>query len=172
MKNLVLIGMMGAAKSTTGKLIAKKLNRPFFDGDDVYVSLYKEKISDTFDKYGESEFRRRETEVAKILGALDGAVIACGGGVVHSEENMIALKSNGIIALLHAAPEAIYARVSRNDNRPLLRDGGLEKIKSIMAERGPLYEKYADFSVDNSYMGIAKCADRVIALYNRIAVKK
>ena len=84
MKNLVLIGMMGAAKSTTGKLIAKKLNRPFFDGDDVYVSLYKEKISDTFDKYGESEFRRRETEVAKILGALDGAVIACGGGVVLS----------------------------------------------------------------------------------------
>ncbi len=172
MKNLVLIGMMGAAKSTTGRLIAKKLNRPFFDADDVYVSLYREKISDTFDKSGEAEFRRRETEVAKILGALDGAVVACGGGVVINEENMLALKSNGIIALLQASAEAIYARVSRNDNRPLLRDGGLEKIKSLMAERGPLYEKYADFSVDNSYMGVSRCADRVIALYNRIAGKK
>lgn len=92
MKNLVLIGMMGSAKTTTGKIIAKKLNRPFFDGDEVYVSLYKEKITETFEKFGEKEFRLRETEVYKVLGALDGAVIACGGGVVLNPENMAALK--------------------------------------------------------------------------------
>ena len=109
MKNLVLIGMMGSAKTTTGKIIAKKLNRPFFDGDEVYVSLYKEKITETFEKFGEKEFRRRETEVYKVLGALDGAVIACGGGVVLNPENMAALKQNGIVGLLTASSEAIWA---------------------------------------------------------------
>lgn len=169
MKNIVLIGMMGAAKSTTGKAIAKKLNRPFFDGDDVYTSVYGEKISDTFEKYGEEEFRRRETEISKILGALDGAVVACGGGVVLREENMTALKSNGIIVLLTASPEAIYARVSRNDKRPLLKEGGIEKVKAIMSEREPLYNKYADFKLDNTYVGPDKSADRIIALCNKMS---
>lgn len=164
MKNIVLIGMMGAAKSTTGKVIAKKLNRPFFDADSVYVSLYGEKISETFERSGEAEFRRRETEVAKKLGALDGAVIACGGGVVLNPENMAALKANGIIVQLAASPEAIYARVSRNDTRPLLKEGGLEKIKQIMFEREPLYDRYSDFKFDNTYIGPDRTAERIIAV--------
>lgn len=172
MKNIVLIGMMGSAKSTTGKIIAKKLNRPFFDGDDVYVSVYGEKIADTFATLGEEEFRKRETEIARLLGALDGAVVACGGGVVLREENMTALKSNGIIVRLTATPETIYERVSRNDRRPLLKEGGIEKVRSIMAEREPLYRKYADFSVDNSYSRPAVTADRVILLYNKMTAGK
>lgn len=59
----------------------------------------KEKITETFEKFGEKEFRLRETEVYKVLGALDGAVIACGGGVVLNPENMAALKQNGIVGL-------------------------------------------------------------------------
>ena len=92
MKNLVLIGMAGAAKTTTGKAIAKKLNMPFFDTDEVYVSYYRESISDTFANLGEEVFRKRETTIAKMLGKADGAVIACGGGIVLREENMTALK--------------------------------------------------------------------------------
>lgn len=172
MKNIILIGMMGSAKSTTGRILAKKLNRPFFDGDDVYVSVYGEKISDTFAALGEEEFRKRETEIAKILGALDGAVVACGGGVVLREENMTALKSNGIIVRLTASPEIIYERVSRNDRRPLLKEGGIEKVKSIMAGREPLYRKYADFSIDNSYSRPAVTADRIIMLYNKATAGK
>lgn len=168
MKNLVLIGMMGSAKTTTGKIIAKKLNRPFFDGDEVYVSLYKEKISETFEKFGEAEFRRREAEVYKILGGLDGAVIACGGGAVLNPDNMTALKKNGIVGLLTASPEAIWARVSRNENRPLVRESGKEKVEAIMTERAPLYDKYADFRVDNTRMGPAKCADLIIALFTKL----
>lgn len=163
---------MGSAKSTTGRILAKKLNRPFFDGDDVYVSVYGEKISDTFVALGEEEFRKRETEIAKLLGALDGAVVACGGGVVLREENMTALKSNGIIVRLTASPEIIYERVSRNDRRPLLKEGGIEKVKSIMAEREPLYRKYADFSIDNSYSRPAVTADRIILLYNKATAGK
>ena len=168
MKNLVLIGMPGAAKSTTGRIIAKKLNRPFFDGDEVYVSLYRETPSETFESHGEAEFRRREVEVYKALSGLDGSIIACGGGVVLNESNMNALKTNGIVVLITATPEAIYERVSRNDKRPLLRDGGIERVKELLKEREPLYEKYADFRVDNTYIGAARCADRIIALYKKI----
>lgn len=172
MKNIVLIGMMGSAKSTTGKILAKKLNRPFFDGDDVYVSVYGEKISDTFATSGEEEFRKRETEIAKLLGALDGAVVACGGGVVLRDENMTALKSNGVIVRLTASPETIYERVSRNDRRPLLKEGGLEKVKSIMDEREPLYRKYADFTMDNTYSSPSRTADRIIFLCNKMNLFK
>ena len=85
---------------------------------------------------------------------------------------MTALKSNGIIVRLTATPETIYERVSRNDRRPLLKEGGIEKVKSIMAEREPLYAKYADFSVDNSYSRPAVTADRVILLYNKMTAGK
>lgn len=166
MKNLVLIGMAGSAKSTTGRMLAKKTNMPFFDTDEVYVSYFGESISDTFARLGEEEFRKRETAIATMLGKADGAVIACGGGIVLREENMIALKRNAVVVLLTASPEEIYARVSRNGRRPLLRDGGIEKVKAMMSEREPLYKKYADITVDNTYIGVDRCTDKIIALFN------
>ncbi len=167
MKNIVLIGMMGSAKTTTGKILAQKLNRPFFDGDDFYVQFYGESISETFDKYGEEEFRKRETEVYKKLALLDGAIIACGGGVVLREENMTALKENGVIVGLVASPEVIYKRVSKNDKRPLVKEGGIEKIVEIMKTRKPLYDKYATFTVDNSYLAPKNSADMIIGLLRK-----
>lgn len=172
MKNIVLIGPPGSAKSTTGRLIAKKLNRPFFDGDELYVSLFHESINDTFAKFGEQVFREREREVYRTLGGLDGSVIACGGGAVLCDDNMRALKANGIVALLTATPEAIYERVRRNGNRPLLKDGGLEKVRALMEERRPLYEKYADFRIDNTYSNAARSAEKIIALYTKLAGKE
>ena len=167
MKNIVLIGMMGSPKTSTGRAIAEKLNMPFFDGDEVYVAMFSESISETFEKHGEQEFRRREVQVYQKLGALDGAVIACGGGVVLNQENMTALKSNGVIVQLTASPEAIYERVKRNDKRPLVREGGLEKIKQIMSDRKSLYDEYADVTVDNTYLLPKKSADIVINLYRK-----
>lgn len=163
--------MPGAAKSSTGRVIATKLNRPFFDGDDVYVSLYGETIPDTFRLHGEEEFRRRERDVYERLGGLDGAIVACGGGVVLSEDNMNALRRNGVVAYLYASPEALFERVGRSDTRPLLSGGGIEKVRALYAERAPLYEKYSDFRVDNTRLGTGRCADRVIALYNAIVAR-
>ena len=159
--------MMGSAKTTTGKILAQKLNRLFFDGDDFYVKYYGESVSETFAKYGEEEFRRRETEIYKKLSGLDGAVIACGGGVVLREENMTALLSNGVIVRLTASPEVIYERVSRNDKRPLLKDGGIEKVIEIMKNREPLYAKYAHYTVDNSYLSPSRSAEIIIGFYHK-----
>ena len=100
-----------------------------------------------------------------MLGKADGAVIACGGGIVLREENMTALKANAVVVWLTASPEAIYARVSRNDRRPLLRDGGIEKVRKMMSDREPLYRKYADITADNSFIGIDRCSDKIIAAY-------
>ena len=138
-----------------------------FDGDDFYVKFYGESISETFDKYGEEEFRRRETEVYKKLSLLDGAIIACGGGVVLREENMTALKENGIIVGLTATAEVIYNRVSRSDKRPLVKDGGIEKIVEILTARKPLYDKYATFTIDNSYLTPSKSADLIVGLLRK-----
>ncbi len=150
MKNLVLIGMMGSSKTTVGKLLASDLNLPFCDGDDEYEKVFGESISETFVRYGETLFREREKTVYSRLGLLDGVVIACGGGVVLSQENMTALSSNGVIVRLTATAEEIFSRVSNNADRPLLKEGGLDKIKQIMAQREPLYAKYAHFTVDTT----------------------
>jgi len=91
---------------------------------------------------------------------------------VLREENMTALKSNGVIVRLTASPETIYERVSRNDRRPLLKEGGLEKVKSIMDEREPLYRKYADFTMDNTYSSPSRTADRIIFLCNKMNLLK
>ena len=168
MKNLVFIGMMGAAKTSTGKRVATLLNMPFFDSDEVYEKLYGETISQTFATLGEEEFRRRETEVCKYLGALDGVIISCGGGVVLREENMTALKQNAVVVQMTASPEVIYRRVSANDKRPLLKEGGIEKVKSIMNARAHLYNMYADFSVDSGYVSPAVCAKMVAEKYKKL----
>lgn len=159
--------MMGSAKTTTGKILAQKLNRLFFDGDDFYVKYYNESVSETFAKYGEEEFRRRETEIYKKLSGLDGAIIACGGGVVLREENMMALKSNGVIVRLTASPETIYERVSRNDKRPLLKEGGIDKVIEIMQSREHLYAKYAHYTVDNTHLSPARSAEIIIGFYHK-----
>lgn len=168
MKNLVLIGMMGSAKTTTGKLVASRLNLPFFDGDDVYESMFRESISDTFERRGEAVFRQRELQVYKTLGALSDSVIACGGGVVLGDENMIALKANGVVCRLTASPETIYERVSRNTDRPLVREGGLERIEKIMSEREHLYAKYSDFTIDNTRLSPTAAADKIISLFGKL----
>ncbi len=169
MKNLVFIGMMGSAKTSTGKRVAKLLNMPFFDGDEVYEKVYGETISDTFATLGEQEFRSRETKIYEYLGAMEGVVISCGGGVVLKEENMLALKRNGVVVQMTATPEVIYERVSANDKRPLLREGGIEKVKEIMTARAHLYNKYADFSVNSGFVSPVKCAKMVVEKYKKLA---
>ena len=168
MKNLVLIGMMGVAKSTVGRAVAEKLGLTFIDGDDEIERVYGEKISDMFARYGESEFRNREKVVYADLSKRQNTVIACGGGVVLSPENMQNL-SSGVIIRLTATPEIIYERVKNNSDRPLIKDGGLEKIKQIASAREHLYSKYARFSVDNTALSVDECVNLVIKIYQQNA---
>ena len=164
MKNLVLIGMMGVAKSTVGRIVADKLNLTFVDGDSEIESRNALKISEIFAIYGEERFRRMEKIVYEEFSNEQNMVIACGGGVVLSPEIMEKLSCE-VVVRLTATPEMIYQRVKNNAERPLLKDGGVEKIRAIAEQRENLYLRYAHYTVDNTDISVNECAEKVIEYY-------
>jgi shikimate kinase len=138
--NIVLTGMPGCGKSTVGPL----LERPFYDTDAEVEKAAGRSIAEIFAEEGEARFRKWESEAVSRLSALDGAVIATGGGVVLNPENMRALKRSGFVVFL----DRPYALISTsNAVRPLLKSA--EEWKRLYEARLPLYQKYADITVAN-----------------------
>jgi len=145
MRNLVLIGMPSAGKTTIGKQLAESLQLPFYDMDDVIVEMTGHTIKELF-AVSEDYFRQKETEVARVLAQKEGVVIACGGGVIKREENIRVLSSTGTIFFLNRDPEAIIKDVDIS-TRPLLA-AGRERIWTLYAERFDSYVKSADHICD------------------------
>jgi len=141
MKNIVLTGFMGTGKTTVGKILAKKLNRPFFDTDTMIEDQLSASISEIFKSLGEKQFREYESQVIKLMSSMDGCVISCGGGVVLNKSNVDLLRKNGIIVNLFASPQNIFKRVHYEDTRPLLKKllNPLEGIKQMLEDRKTAY---------------------------------
>ncbi|MGR6836444.1 shikimate kinase [Syntrophomonas erecta] len=150
-KNIVLTGFMGTGKSSVGSKIAERMGREFIDMDREIEKLTGLSINDLFRRYGEIRFRSEEQLMAQKLSRRSGLVIATGGGVVLEEDNMEALRQNGIMICLQAAPEDIFARVSRKKGtRPLLKKNlTLQDIIDMLEERASFYQK-ADLQVNTS----------------------
>jgi len=151
MKNIVLIGFMGTGKTTIGRLLASRLGRPFVDCDKKVEYENGMTIREIFEHYGEGYFRQQEQDMIAKLSRYDNAVIATGGGVVLSPENMRRLKRNGVIIALTASVETILERTGRRNTRPLLLDllPREQIVHKLLNERGALYQK-ADFSIDTN----------------------
>jgi len=151
MKNIVLIGFMGTGKTTIGRLLAIRLGRPFVDCDKKVEYETGMTIREIFEHYGEGYFRQQETEMIAKLSRYNHAVIATGGGVVLSNENMRRLKRNGVIIALTASVETILERTGKRNTRPLLLDvlAREQIVGKLLSERGELYRK-ADFSIDTN----------------------
>lgn len=139
-KNIVLVGMPGCGKSTLAALISKKTGRICIDTDSI-VEESGEKIPDIFAKYGEAEFRRRETEAVKAAGKDKGKIIATGGGAILKPENRIALRENSTVIFLNAPVKTLAT-----DGRPLSKSP--EALMKMHSERLPLYLEAADFTVE------------------------
>ncbi len=139
-KNIVLVGMPGCGKSTLAKLLSEKTGRECVDTDSL-VELCGETIPEIFEKYGEAEFRRRETEAIKSVAKEQGRIIATGGGAILKEENRIALRENSTVIFLNAPIE----RLATN-GRPLSKD--IETLHKMHAQRLPLYLDAADITVE------------------------
>jgi shikimate dehydrogenase len=137
-RNIVLCGMPSSGKTTVGKEIAKVFGKKFIDTDDVVVEKRKESISDIFEKYGEGEFRKEERLAIEELSKENGLVIATGGGAVLDENNVRALKRNGVILFLDRSLENLVATA----DRPLSKDK--EKLKNLFEKRYDVYKSCAD----------------------------
>jgi shikimate kinase len=157
--SIFLVGMMGAGKTTVGRLLARRLKLRFVDSDREIESRCGVKIPVIFEIEGEAGFRAREAQVIAELAALDGVVLATGGGVVIAEANRRLLAARGTVIYLCARPEDLYERVRHDRNRPLLATADpLARLRQLYAERDPLYRSIADVVVDTGKQGVAALA--------------
>lgn len=137
---IVLIGMMGAGKSSIGKRLAARLGLTFCDADTEIEKAANATISEIFEQHGEPYFRAGERRVILRLLTEGPRVVATGGGAFMDPETRAAVKATGIAIWLNADVEVLVARVRRRTNRPLLRGGDPEEIiRRLLAERNPVY---------------------------------
>lgn len=137
--NLYLVGMMGAGKTTVGRLLASELGYGFVDTDEVITASAKKSINNIFAEEGEAEFRKLESDVLSQVSAYTKLAVATGGGIILKRENWSYLH-HGLIVWLDATPELLYNRLKEDTTRPLLQDSNpLLKISNILKERESLY---------------------------------
>lgn len=138
--NLFITGFMGTGKSTLGRVLAYRWNRPFIDTDEVIEKRTGRSIASIFAEQGEPAFRQLEREVVERHLPASGAVIACGGGLPVPEGMAELLRSKGVVVTLFASPQAILRRTRGRTHRPLLQGEDPEAIiRKLMAEREPAY---------------------------------
>jgi shikimate kinase len=160
--NVFLVGLMGAGKTSVGKLLAKRLGKAFYDCDLEIESATGVKIPVIFEIEGETGFRARETKMLAELTARSDIVLATGGGAVLSAENRALLTGNGIVVYLRAAASDLWQRTRHDRNRPLLRTAEpLARLEELHAERDPLYGSLADIVVDSGSQSVASLVQRV-----------
>lgn len=149
MKRIVLMGFMGAGKTTVGKCLAKALDCEFIDTDERIEKEQGRKISDIFAEDGEQTFRDMETDLLKRLqDSEEQFVLSIGGGMPVREENRALLRNIGRVIYLKTSKEEIIRRVSGDTNRPLLQGGELEeKVTSLMNAREQIYKETAHLEI-------------------------
>ena len=166
MKNIVLIGFMGAGKSTIGKYLAKILNCELIDTDERIETEQGRKIPDIFSKDGATSFREMETDLLRRLqGNREQFVLSVGGGMPVREENRELLRNLGTVVYLKTSKEEIIRRVSKDTSRPLLQGGTLEeKVTFLMNAREQIYVETAHAEVITDGKFPEEVAEEIIKL--------
>lgn len=161
-KNIVLIGFMGTGKTVTGKVLARRLKRPFVELDREIVKRAGKSIPQIFADDGEPHFRKLESREARRAARRRGIVVSTGGGIVLKGANVRALRKNGILVYLTASPETIFRRTAGNRGRPLLRENPFQNIKKLLKFRRPLYRRAADITVGTNGLTDVQTAEIIL----------
>ena len=161
--NVFFIGLMGAGKTTVGRALARRLNRPFFDSDHEVVARTGVAIPIIFEVEGEDGFRAREAQVIDELTQRSGIVLATGGGAVLRLENRCHLKERGLVIYLRANPHELWLRTRRDKNRPLLQtEDPRRRLETLFAERDPLYSECAHLVIETGRPSINNLVNTVL----------
>jgi shikimate kinase len=163
-RHLVLVGLMGAGKTTVGQECARRLQRSFVDLDALIMLNAAMPIEELWNERGEDRFRELEREVVvEVCDAPNPLVIACGGGTVVDADSRRRLRANGIVAWLRAPTDVLAARVGNDATRPLLAGDPSAALERLSALREAAYTAAADFSVATEGRDIDEVADAVLA---------
>lgn len=160
--NIFLVGLMGAGKTTIGKLLARRLKKTFIDCDHELERRTGVKIPLIFELEGEAGFREREAALIRELAQRQDLVLATGGGAVLRKENRDALAQNGTVVYLNAKVEDLWLRTQHDKNRPLLQTADPQaKLYELFAQRDLLYREIADIIVTSGQQNVQYAAREV-----------
>ena len=161
--NIFLVGLMGAGKTTIGRLLARKLNRRFVDADHEIEARTGATIPWIFEIEGEACFRRREADVIRDLSAQQGLVLATGGGAVLDPKSRALLAERGTVIYLRASIGSILQRTAHDKNRPLLQTADPRgKLEQLWTERDPLYREIADLVIDTGRPNVQSMVQTIL----------
>jgi len=156
---------MGAGKTSVGRMLGQRLQLPFYDSDHEIERITGVKIPTIFEIEGEAGFRAREEKIIEQLTALDGIILATGGGAILSAQNRERLQSRGQVIYLCATPEDLWRRTRRDRNRPLLQTANpLAKLQELHQQRDPLYRSSANLIVDTGTQSLGRLIQHILTL--------
>ncbi len=160
--NIFLVGMMGAGKTSVGRILAKRLNKIFYDSDHVIEERTGVKIPVIFEIEGEPGFRHRESAVLDELTALEEVVLATGGGAVLARENRDWLRTRGTVVYLRASVKDLLNRTRHDKNRPLLQTADPRaRLNDLYEMRDPLYREVAHVTIDTGSQSLTTLVTRL-----------
>lgn len=166
-RNVYLVGMMAVGKTTVGRHLASRLDFTFHDTDQVIEQRAGADISWIFELEGEERFRDREQQVIEEFTRRERVVLATGGGAVLRDGNRALLRQSGIVVYLRSGVDLIIERTRSDRRRPLLQvDDVRQRIATLTAERGPLYESVAHLAITVDSRPPKAIADDIHELLN------
>lgn len=167
--NIYLVGLMGAGKSTVGRLLARRLGKRFIDTDHEIEKRNGVTIPVIFEIEGEDGFRRREHEVLADLSGEQDQVLSTGGGIILRPENREILQQNGFVVYLSARPELLAERTRHDKSRPLLNVADpLARLRELYTVRDPLYREVAHAEVETGRGAPQQVVQAIVAALTKV----